>query len=161
MMAAADVSTTDAGQRVCRAGDCRQPAAEVDPAAVPAWASEHWETARAQGDQDLLDSWRDAAQLWADEPWSRRCNIPRWQMPQGAARDELLERGTVPFISKIPLRRNAPLRERLRRETLLSEMAEKTCTPTPAGSTRGGHFEMTVAEYVEEWMPRGTDSNAA
>eukprot|EP00438_Fugacium_kawagutii_P007800 Skav236035 [mRNA] locus=scaffold1509:130111:131130:+ [translate_table: standard] len=85
------------------------------------------------------------------------CTIPRIPWP-GASKD--LPLIDEPYVVRSPEGWNHDMAKSLERDVLLHSMGNVTCTPSQAGSKRIGHFEMTLAEYLTEWLPRPISRNA-
>ncbi|CAK9025687.1 unnamed protein product [Durusdinium trenchii] len=88
--------------------------------------------------------------------WSR-CTIARIPWPRNS---NDLPLGAEPYIVQSPPWWNQVTAKNLERDKLLQSMANVTCTPSQAGSKRIGNFEMTLAEYLTEWLPKPVSRNA-
>ena len=85
-------------------------------------------------------------------PWAHRCNVERLDLSISSL--TRLPVATRPYVVRLPPGHNAHLAARLGRDALLEAMGNESCTPSQAGSTRKGITEMTLREYIEEWVPR-------
>lgn len=97
-----------------------------------------------------------ALELRANELWAQRCNIDKVPFVPG----QVLNASDRPYIVRLPPGHNAYIQARLAREELLMSMGNATCTPSRAGNVRRDIIEMTIREYVEDWMSRGLSENA-
>ena len=86
-----------------------------------------------------------------------RCTIARIPWPSKSMNLPLIDQ---PYIVKAPPGWNNVLAQKLEKRALLDSMANVTCTPSQAGSKRIGNFEMTLAEYLTEWLPKPVSRNA-
>ena len=89
--------------------------------------------------------------------WRGRCNIKRIQWPRGRA---MLPLPDEPYVVEVPRNWNTRMRRSLEHDVLLGTMGNVTCTPSQAGSKRIGTFEMTLAQYLQEWLPKPISKNA-
>ncbi|CAE7234824.1 Jmjd8, partial [Symbiodinium sp. KB8] len=92
-----------------------------------------------------------------DMAWRGRCNIKRIQWPRGRA---MLPLPDEPYVVEVPRNWNTRMRRSLEHDVLLGTMGNVTCTPSQAGSKRIGTFEMTLAQYLQEWLPKPISKNA-
>ena len=92
-----------------------------------------------------------------DTAWRSRCNIKRIQWPRAQA---MLPLPDEPYIVGVPRNWNTRIRRSLEHDVLLGSMGNVTCTPSQAGSKRIGTFEMTLAQYLQEWLPKPISKNA-
>ena len=65
-----------------------------------------------------------------------------------------------PYVVQTPGAWNLLMARSLEKSALLQSMGNVTCTPSQAGSKRIGHFEMTLGEYLTEWLPRPIQRDA-
>lgn len=115
---------------------------------------------------------QEALEFSAREPWHQRCTIRRLSWPLGhdskssrmsrksLKRQVSLPMLTEPYIVTLPLDWNSEMARRLELEALRDGMGNATCNPTQAGSKRRGKFQMTLREYMNEWLPREISRNA-
>lgn len=65
-----------------------------------------------------------------------------------------------PYVVRTPAAWNLNMARSLEKAALLQSMGNVTCTPSQAGSKRIGHFEMTLGEYLTEWLVRPISRDA-
>ncbi|CAE8724230.1 unnamed protein product [Polarella glacialis] len=100
-----------------------------------------------------------------EELRARPCSIRRLRWPLGheeglGASSTMLPMPDEPYVVTLPLDWNDKMAGLLQRRNLLEDMGNATCTPTRAGSKRRGSYEMTLEEYITEWLPRPVSKNA-
>ena len=88
-----------------------------------------------------------------------KCTIPRITWRKGTSRWNL-PLSDEPYVVQSPDGWNDAIAKGLEKTALLHSMGNVTCTPSQAGSKRIGSFEMTLAEYLTEWLPRPISRNA-
>lgn len=89
------------------------------------------------------------------------CTIPRIEWRGiGSSQPWNLPLSDEPYVVQSPHGWNREIAQSLERNALLHSMGNVTCTPSQGGSKRIGHFEMTLAEYLTEWLPRPISRNA-
>lgn len=92
-------------------------------------------------------------------PLLSKCTIPRITWRKGTSRWNL-PLSDAPYVVQSPDGWNDAIAKGLEKAALLHSMGNVTCTPSQAGSKRIGSFEMTLAEYLTEWLPRPISRNA-
>eukprot|EP00929_Paragymnodinium_shiwhaense_P115162 TRINITY_DN83856_c0_g1_i1.p1 TRINITY_DN83856_c0_g1~~TRINITY_DN83856_c0_g1_i1.p1 ORF type:complete len:305 (-),score=25.97 TRINITY_DN83856_c0_g1_i1:686-1600(-) len=108
-----------------------------------AGASASTETAKGSTEQEHL--------------WLKQCNIRRIRLPENG----ILRGSDTPYIAGIfPPDRNARLTKMLTRDSLLQDMGDQVCTPSRAGNVRKDIIEMTVRDYMDNWIGRDLNRNA-
>eukprot|EP00927_Polykrikos_kofoidii_P044144 TRINITY_DN38195_c0_g1_i1.p1 TRINITY_DN38195_c0_g1~~TRINITY_DN38195_c0_g1_i1.p1 ORF type:complete len:305 (+),score=41.13 TRINITY_DN38195_c0_g1_i1:138-1052(+) len=94
----------------------------------------------------------DGGESFQAFPWAGRCNIQQHPWP---TRGRLLPTTTdEPYVVVVPAGHNDGLGRKLERGHLLDEMGDMQCSPTQAGSSRVGLYEMQLRSYIEDWMNR-------